>query len=115
MALAGDISAAFAGLAASLPEVASPAVYQHRTPGGGVEARTIPVVCVPSSGDPLSDLAPQTERTDATIYISAADWKWSGKPLVGDVVKSVRSAYAVAAVATIAGIVYKLTAKEVAE
>lgn len=114
MALAGDISAAFAGLAASLPEVASPAVYHHRTPGG-VEVRTIPLVCVPAAGDPLSDLSPQTEGTDATIYVSAADWRWTGKPLVGDVVKLPRVSYAVAAVATIAGIVYKLTAKEVAE
>ena len=113
MALADDIKSAIAGLADSLPEAAFPAVYNHRV-GGVAETRTVDVAFVRTTPDPLSALSPEAERADATAYISAADWTWADKPLVGDTIKHGNATYSVASVATIAGVAWKLAVQEVA-
>jgi hypothetical protein len=115
MALADDIKSAIAGLADSLPEAAFPAVYSHRAKSGIVESRTVSVALVKSAPDPLSEMSPEAERTDGTAYLSAADWTWPDKPLVGDTIRHGNETYSVASVATMAGVAWKLAVKEVAQ
>jgi hypothetical protein len=114
MALADDIKSAIAGLADSLPEAACSAVYSHRT-ASGVETRTVDIARIQAAADPLSALSPESERIDATIYLSAADWTWADRPLVGDTIQTAKRTYSVMVVGDTAGVVYKLSVREVAQ